>query len=77
MGIFFDELIQFYLNNTINLRRSTQRIIRRPLPDHRLCDVTALYVVAPTDCILNWENSSMKTHSFIWLPKRLVTLLNV
>ena len=45
-----DKLVQFYLNNTINLRHLTQRIISchthkwRSYRDHRLCDVTSTYV---------------------------------
>ena len=51
MDIFLNQLIQFYLNNTIDLRHLTQRIrLYHVIPtkwrsyrDHRLCDVTAPY----------------------------------
>jgi len=47
MDIFLNQLIQFYLNKTINLRHLTQRIIPtkwRSYRYHRLRDVISPYV---------------------------------
>jgi len=54
MDIFLNRVIQFYLNNTINLRHLSQRIISlyiglptkwRSYRDHRLCDITSSYIL--------------------------------
>jgi len=52
MDIFLNKLIQFYLNDTTDLRHLTQRIVScytvptkwRSCHDHRLCDVTSFCV---------------------------------
>jgi len=52
MDIFLNKLIQFYLNDTTDLRHLTQRIVScytvptkwRSCRDHRLCDVTSFCV---------------------------------
>ena len=50
MDIFLNQLIQFYLNNTMNLRHLTQRIIScythkmALVSYHRLWDVSSSYV---------------------------------
>jgi len=54
MDIFLNRVIQFYSNNTINLRHLSQRIISlyiglptkwRSYRDHRLCDITSPYIL--------------------------------
>jgi len=62
MGIFLNELIQFYLNDTINRRHLTPHILpyythkMAIYRDHRLCDVTSpYYMYRPTYWLQNWN----------------------
>jgi len=41
MDISLNQLIQFYLNNTLNLRPLTPQIKNYSYREHRLCDVTS------------------------------------